>query len=261
MSIILYPKRSNGKPCSGAQLNRGHNLAANLVGCWLFNEQGGALYDLVGGGDAYLTGSYSRVASPDNSAVLFDGSSGIASIPRHSPFIFGVKDFTLEVIFISQSTATGSWIAKDGPSSRGWLFRTAGSAVSFTPILGGTSLTGIAALSAGKRYHVVVTRTSSGLTSYINGKFDKFQSGGATDFTAATADLTIGGNANLDSYVNSSISLARVWNGRALRPSEISQLYSDPYCLVQPQSPQDRYWQSVTITPRKFFLLTNVRRP
>jgi len=73
---------------------------------------------------------------------------------------------------------------------------------------------------------------SKSLVTYINGKFDAEDAGVSSDINIRAHEVVLGWAYNNSFALNGRIQIAYIW-GRALKPSEIQQLYVDPQALFR----------------------------
>lgn len=101
------------KPYFGAQLNRGHPLAAGLVGCWLFNEMAGNRAWDASGCENHGTlinmfdppiATSGWGPGPHGGALAFDGSNDYLQIPDSGILEMGGNDFTIALWVFLKST-------------------------------------------------------------------------------------------------------------------------------------------------------------
>src|SRR4051812_47040710 len=81
MAIAIFPKRFTVKPPVGTQINWGHPLAKDLVGCWLFNEGGGASFiNLANNSDFILLSGDASIGS-DTCGIGLKSPSSSSTFP------------------------------------------------------------------------------------------------------------------------------------------------------------------------------------
>jgi len=241
------------KPMYGVLLNPYHPLSYGLVGCWLFNESGGNIvYDLSGHGNHGTLGSGTVDYCPAwsigkfGSALRFDGSNDYVNCgnddsvkPNHITisvwlkfdFVSYVNDRVVSKWWDGTSRSYEIYIATSESESSVYFFiSTDGNSpssdchYSFTPYHGLWT-------------HVAATYDGSIQRLYFNGSEVNSNSGESGDIYPNDADLIIGAQPRdasptetLIHYFHGSIALVQIWK-RHLHPSEIWQLYTDPFCM------------------------------
>src|SRR3990167_11398888 len=75
----------NWKPPAGASVDWSHSLSRELVGFWLFNENGGLrAFDIARKNDGILTGGPTWVSGNFGPALSFDGSNDYVLVNDNS---------------------------------------------------------------------------------------------------------------------------------------------------------------------------------
>lgn len=226
MAIII--PRPRIKPRLGARLDRQHPLSRGLVGCWLFNEGGGAkLWDISGN---------SRHGSFSLASYRF-GQDGVACTNLTSADVVSWSnlpqlgttpglDFTM-ACEITPNTFGDSYEALfNQGNSTGLFCRSSGKLDLY---VAGSFLSN-ATLSLRKKYWAVWTYTVSGTmhTLYINGGADRTVTV-STTFTPSNS-LNDSSSETFDGVMSN----LRLYT-RALSASEVRWLYTEPYAnVVQP---------------------------
>lgn len=255
MALVLSKQDILRKPPLGTQINSGHPLAKGLVGCWLMNEGGGnKIYDLsINNALGTLQNSPPWVAGTafDNYELSFTStSSQYVSINK----LLQLADFTVS-LWLTATDFASSYVvlsySANGQSFIGTL--TSNTVISYrneSTVL--RSFT-VPALTAKKLYHLVLTRTGSTNRCYIN------------TVESSTGVITDSGTFNLDS-IGYTFTPSLSWNGhvnnvliynRGLSPSEIRQLYAQPFAfmrqprIILPDTPPlvntgTRFWFGIT---------------
>jgi len=228
----------------GALLNPYHPLACGLVGCWLFNEGGGNIvYDFSGHGNHGTLGGGTAGYCPSwvvgkfGSALDFDGSNDYVDCGdlNNEP----ISDITIslwfkradvtrdeKIIDKMNSVLTDGWVLQLTNQSLYWYIDSASSNIYKTNL----------GWSNDEWHHVVITKVYSDSYSklYIDGievsvshYLDR-----ANNTLDSSQSLSIGARPSGSdaSYFDGTIALVCIWN-RVLSAKEISQLYTDPFCM------------------------------
>jgi hypothetical protein len=247
------------KPPLGAQLNRGHPLATRLVGYWLCNEGAGGIVNDCAGSKYHgaITGA-TWVPGPMGPGLNLSGTAQFVNMGNVLDGNGVAQDWTIGVWFSrGAAQSDGSTLygvlgkcASDGALGYYLAVYEGNIRAQFSYYSGSKTYTarvqGTATLPKGVPICGVATYTAAtGIVSvYVNGV-----GGGGTPGVAAgiiipnTYDLTLGarneGGSNLwigDVYA------AAIWR-RALLPSEVAQVYVDPWAMLRPAR---RPWLWVT---------------
>lgn len=238
----------NQKPPLGSQINWGHPLSKGLVGCWLFNEKSGTkVFDLAN----FKTGDLStHVFSGD--AISCNGTSGYVDLKTNSRLNQLPKLSYVSLInptnagesnlgtIITKTTSSSSAVPK---RLRLGFQSTSESDLTLTMEGGATDLL---AASAGGIFHnknnlVVATWDGTdefGVRLYSNGKelvVDATASPASIVNDSAHNYYSGGAGTTGSGTFNGKIYLIYIYN-KVLSPSEIQQLYIDPYCFIKQRS-------------------------
>jgi len=228
------------KPPIGSQIDWGHPLSKGLVGCWLMNEGSGVkIYDLCKNATGIFdTGAITWKPSLKGIGVNF-GNSSTANINLGNNPIFSVPNFTFSIYAIALKKTTGSQslFCKTTNTGSGGFYLRVGGWSGYGKIGGGVVEVLATDFTVNTWNHVALVLSSTNLIYYLNGK---------QSVSTAKAGIGINGIANstfigrLGDYTG-----GQFWDGdisvvyfysRALSPSEIQQLYQDPYCFIKPPS-------------------------
>lgn len=272
MALVLSKQDILRKPPLGTQINSGHPLAKGLVGAWLMNEGGGGkVYDITGNNN---TGTLSAVTWPAGNVGVstgYNGSSSNIDCGRVTK-IEGAANLTVS-LWCKPSALTQNLTicAKWNYSTQGtfgfqqYQSQSAGDIKLFiatSPTDPGTGYgeeTTFQPLKAGQWNHVLFTFTGgTGATIYVNGKSGAQSRIGSppSTLTSATADFILGEFQGLGRWWSGSLDNCLVYN-RALSPSEIRQLYAQPFAfmrqprIILPDTPPlvntgTRFWFGIT---------------
>ena len=246
---IIAPKRWNTKPPMGVQIQWGHPLANGLIACFLFNEGGGQPRNLRTKQALTLNGSpgptyavapvygmgFKTVSANSNAANL--GSAMIGAGGNFSTVIFANLSSSLVPAnnpgVITRNTSATPQIFITTPASLP-VFRvnsqgTAGIGSSGTFSLA-TPIMGVFTWNNG----------TGDWQWFLNGLLST--NGNVATSMGAGSDYVIGadtpgGSGGFDGIFHEVLEYSRI-----LTAAEVLQLYVDPYCFLQPQSPMQRYW-------------------
>ncbi len=239
MSVLVM-----GNSSVGANLSLRYNVPSGVVAYWPFNGDGS---DATGGGnDATVYGNAALTTDRfgnANKAFAFSsaGTGGWLQVAYDS--ILFPDQFTLSVwvSFVSIPTdGSRNVLVRAGnsdntPSGDGWhgyclnLFI---NSLSYFDLMG-TDYSGPylsfpeASLSTDRWYHIVIVRTLSSQTMYINGVFIRTSAGLPTYAKPHSSPLLFGRNEFARTeFLNGSLDDIRIFN-RPLTLSEVSRLYNE----------------------------------
>jgi Concanavalin A-like lectin/glucanases superfamily len=255
MALAYYPKCWSTKPPMGVQIQRGHPLSSGLLFCALANESGGfTLQDLAYGQVGTATTGTIWAPSPYGPAIAFGGSDnvdfGSAAVTANrqvvpTTYVIWFKATTLSVTQVIFGRNDGNTV-----NVGWWIDITSGNILRF--VTEASSVNMVADTSSPPSLNtwymfVVVgdgSQTAANQALYLNGVLQAH----GTDFNGSgtigddtTKALTLGSYSTGGLKFNGHISQAMIYN-RQLTAGQIIQLYTNPYCFLQPQSPQRRYW-------------------
>lgn len=237
MAIII--PRPQRKPRLGARLDQQHPLSRGLVGCWLFNEGGGAkLWDISGNANhgtlTNMDPSSDWVAAPRGVDLDFDGSNDYIALPK--AISFGVATnytFVFRFRYVGQVTNnSGLYRSNSAFDGRHGMWRD----VNFGRMWGRHDGVEIVASTTGplcpqgEWHSIAVTWDKSEAVLYFDG--NRFNGIAATSNQTA---FTIEGFARqTTAYMAGQLNYVGIYQ-RALTASEVRWLYTEPYAnVVQP---------------------------
>jgi hypothetical protein len=248
--------RGNIKPPAGSAVNWGDPISNGLVRCWLVND-GGGLYvtDIAKGNRGTLTNGPTWTAGMNGQSIRFDGSDDYIAVSKTIPTVPDFP-FTLsawvegntsdtayrKILTVGSDTANRGWFLISARPFSSTIMRF-GIEADNNDLGGGTETYNDTTNFSGSRWYFVVGVFSSATDRrlYVNGNLLASRTGSVTFNPAIATGTTFIGAGNLrGSPVASSrwlgrIDNARVWR-RALLPSEIQRLYTEPFAgIVDPK--------------------------
>lgn len=234
------------KPPLGAQINWNHPLSRGLVACFLMNEGGGVkVIDLVGKYPFVLSGGATWKSNNKGIGINFDGINGIGVCNTN----LGFTNYPISILWMGRSNSVSTeetvWclshtadtnnyflisaVGNDG--ARGWEYQVRNNVdASNTP---GFSVAD-SGVSIDSSCHIIncVSSNSSNHKIYVDGIL-KDTDTNTTNFNSPLSKHVIGGLIrSTTDYETSQSNLLIIWN-RVLSPSEIRQLYIEPYCFIE----------------------------
>lgn len=235
---IIFPRTQIDKPPMGSQINWGHPLAQNLVGCWLMNEGGGLFVrDSARRNDGVISGALWQ-SSLKGKVLYFDGTDDYID---NSTLTSITGDFTLVCWADDDGSASfNTLLSSKSIGNSGWTFRSEQfnntGKVGITWWGVGDYVTNIATPSGWAFYAAVHNNSNNTVDIYVNNSSQRLVVG---NILTHSNGLVIGaghraGGYVVASFMNGKIAHTYIYN-RALSPSEIQQLYSEPYCFIQPK--------------------------
>lgn len=243
--MSISPSRPQWKPNFGARINWNHPLAWGLVNCWLMNEGSRTIVHDIGKKPLNLTlgAAASWGAAQGLGAVSFNGTGN--SFIQSTLFTpAGSMTFSLWHYFTSSITVLDYLMGTQAGGNAGGRFlrySTGTNLLQFevigdtATIFGAQSSTGI--LINGWNHVAGVIDTAGAVQSlYINGIL---QNTVALTGTFNTVISTFAFAKRPDSNANFYTGLIRnalIYN-RALSADQVSRLYAQPYCFLQPRYP------------------------
>ena len=227
-----------GTPRGVSKIDWSHPLSRGMTDCLVWNAGGSTPPQNLASPSAIttLTGSpidAMTVAGPAGAVVSNVGYN----IPDHLNYATG--DVTIRLLFKPVSWPGGFTILfdKGTVSTREFslFFDTSGN-VQYVGLGGNSdSVAASTALTPGTVWDLVMQRSGTTLKFYVNGVFiSNDHTTGWSSNTASGGNLGFGINpSGGGTKPDAQYITTQIWN-RALDPSEISLLYSDPYCFLVP---------------------------
>lgn len=257
---IITKRWKNFKPPVGNTINWAHPLAKNIVGCWLMNEGGGNIVKSFN--HTYTNNGCSWLSGKDGICLLGNGTSNKLTLTQG---IIGAQ-------FSNKLTLITSFYCSNSPTTEEYIFAKWDAVVggrSFrlelgaTPALGfiispdGTANSGFCrgatTLSPTTWYQSSVVYNGVDIRIYKNGILDtngannpKAYTGIIYNSTAPNYQFCGGSAATPATFFDGKICYTFLYN-RVLSPSEIQQLYQEPYCFIAPQ--RRRFFIQVVAPP------------
>jgi hypothetical protein len=258
MAQIVIPNRyTDKKPPLGSQLNFGHELANGLVGCWLFNEGGGRIKDLLGLNNATTLGQGFFSTAIGLAKYLQSPSLGtikcgtrLNNLPQLSLFLrlqyitYGGSGVYRQIIGNADNNTapTSGWAVLQTNASG------AGNRIAFFVKYDTTNYLIVTGNQNGfllNGCNVVITwdgtPTSANGHIYINGFKDyaATRNDGVTTRADETGKTLCFGNNGTGNGEQVYMSTAYLWN-RILKNAEIKDLFVAPYQFIAP--PRRRFY-------------------
>ena len=224
------------RPQFPAQLNMSHPLTRGLVGCWLLNDTGGlrAWDSSPYGNHGLLTNFASPPKRPFN-GLLFDGVNDVVNLGNAQSLQI-VNKITIEIWFIMNAW-TGYWILCTNGIDTFWTIRLNVDTVKIQAyiqqaddilVTAGTAML----LTTRRWYQHVSVIDGAGYQAYIDGQKDGTATAWSGAIKTTTNNILVGARSDNFGPFDGSIGLIRIWKDRALFPSEVRQLYQDPYGMI-----------------------------
>jgi len=211
------------KPPAGVDINRGHHLAKGLARCWLWNEgSGSAGRDLVQGERAALGTSGEYRFSPTGRGAAISCAAAAANSILFANAVDTTTTFTLEQWWYFRSFPVNYHSILGTIPGEGFFVK----AGVLDYYYGGDHLA-TTTLVTGRWYHIAFSVSAGAGTFYLNGVAD------GTAAAVTTKTLAQIGSDQFTSRVDGWNALTRIWIGRALLPSDVTQLYADPYGMFR----------------------------
>lgn len=237
------------KPPVGARIQYGHPLARGLVGCWLFNEAGGAsLTNLVPASPAgAITGATWRGGTPSGTALSFDGTDDWVNIPSNA-LIDNLS--LLTVIFRGHYVTSRYFLDKsDGNVVNGdWMIDVTGGNIRFRKELSTANMQAqITAPAASTSFHFAVTwnggfNPTTSTRMYLNGieqtKNNLITGSGSQANTNQALQIA---KSKVDgTFLQGALEYLLIYN-RVLDPVEVLWSYASPFSFLIAQNPARRF--------------------
>lgn len=247
------------KPNLGKQINWSHPLTKGLVSSWLMNENGGdKIYDLSNNNN---TGTFVNntnwVRGKFGSCLSFDGADdyvNVADSPSNS--LIGALTISAWINVTNYTTyngIVGKTVTNIPKPYDYYLLATTGLPKFFRGNgSSSTAFIGTAAPGTGKWVNIVVTAIGEGVCMYLNGVSNGSGNLNVSGITPVDSDLAlrIGNRGDLVTDFNGLMDNVQMWN-RVLSPSEVLQLYREPFCMFEKPS----FWSSAVAAARRIFLI------
>lgn len=185
----------------------------------------GSLLDISGQG---IDIDVSNASFDSNAQMTFDGTDDYVDAGNSSSVSMGTGDFTLEAVFKTEETGSYQVILQKGNpgigSNRGYRLRVESNNKVQLTVTGDAEYTSTtSAITYGQYYHVIATKSSNGLKTYLNG----ITSGTGTSPSGTTTvanNLVVGKQDGGNWPFYGDIPLVKIYN-KALTASEVQQNY------------------------------------
>jgi hypothetical protein len=248
----------NTKPILGSKLNFSHPLSNGIVGCWLFNEgMGDKVYDSSGNQNTGTLTGFSHPSTVTSGwnpgkfgkAIAFDGSNDYISIAHNNIFNFNSTScFSVGMYFKTITTPGANFFVfskyreSASPAGYPWVILLQAGKNGLFAVFDGTYNpldTGLKNVIDGKWHSLFAIRNGVNrkLYLYIDGMIDAIATDTTINTLQNTEKIIIGGLLNKASpgivnttQYNGLIDFPIIYN-RALSPSEVLQLYTEPFCM------------------------------
>lgn len=273
MAALIRPKLwGRKKPPASAQINWSHPLSRGLSFYFPLTEGGGQPRNLVR-------------PTPTNGAqgVVNWGADGLylpsSGATANPPFTWAAAGWNtpaepitwfVECMALGTQASYAAPLCKTHNNNTGSPFidyainynATSGKTAVATQCNGTYTEVDFTAVASGRRVQIAGTYNNVNVVAYVNGISVASASGsGPIGYdTSATGDLILGDQQGTGSH-NRFIGViyqAALWH-RALTPDELQWLAAEPYIMLQPQAPAQRYWVSVAAGAAGMWLPQPVR--
>ncbi len=225
------------KPMYGVLLNPYHPLSHGLVGCWLFNEGGGNIvYDLSQHMHHGSINGATWTAENFASALSFDGTNDYVEVSDQKQELAPDSlTFAARIKILSGWSNTDRIVTKKGDlswdASTGWSLEI--NSNGYMTFLGSGSTAGDGLFMEWQQdtwHFVVITKGAeeTEVKGYLDGKYKDTQS--CDTISPNNQPLTFAYYPYEHSYLPVIIAFSFIWK-LPLRPTEIWQLYTDPFCM------------------------------
>jgi len=268
---LSFARGQNDKPMLGSQINWGHPLSKGLVGCWLMNERGGNVYkDLASGAlgasvvnrpwlptklgigsrnfqttlstysAEYIDSNNNKINTNSNGLghtiimTVYSSSLSQTNYQNQGWFAFQGNYFYRGVLGMSNTGALNYIRYNAGAGT--YALRTTTNVIVASTVNMVAVTYDFKALGAGIRIYVNGKECSYATTTDGSGSI---QTLGDICFATLNPDDGYGW---LAGTIINSFAYTRI-----LSPSEIQQLYQDPYCFIQQQG--EWWYKTGEITP------------
>jgi hypothetical protein len=246
----------NTKPPLGAKINWSHPLSKGIVGCWLFNEgMGDKVYDSSGNGNTGTLTNFSHPATVTSGwnpgkfgrAINFDGSNDRIQFVNNSTLnlssSFSLCCWVCPLVLPTNGTIQSLICKYEGQNSYGMggydlrIINDGGiqkiGLVTNKPIASGGADFAYTMI-VNKTYFIVGTFDCVKSYIYVNGVYvssiNNVVIPGATNKLLNFGNFGTYSGSELGRYFNGIISNIYFYN-RVLLPSEVLQLYTEPFCM------------------------------
>lgn len=247
----------------GATIDWSHPLSRGLVGCWLLND---SAQDLVLGKLGTLNGGANWVSTQKGKAINLDGVSDYVDCGTNDRMVKHRLSIAF-LAFIPSGGSTGAnlitkteTVYDDGwkiqlyyPAPEIWLHHNRSGNNLWVKTV--SNIFTINTWFSGVVY-VPDTNLATDVKIWVNSKeiahgYDANGSGSLNDGTSSR--VIFGTTQKLSTYALGKLAYVYIWD-RQLSPSEIQQLYIDPYCFIKPQTDWNMIKAAVA-TARRIFLI------
>jgi hypothetical protein len=232
------------KPPLGAQINPAHPLSKGLISGHIMNEGGGdKAYDISGNNNHFtFNGGANWTAGKFGPAIKFNGSTGYLSA-SDAGFPSSTAARTFSIWFSKQAAVNKSFgcYGRPGNATGASVYQQFISYVNTSGTTGfsnyGLGFDGTKVLSLNTWNHYVVVCRAGGVSQsiYINGVLDT--NGAISVLTVLNGHYVLGcrwdGDSSRTDFLQATLDIPLMYN-RALSPTEIKQLYLEPFCFMQP---------------------------
>lgn len=248
MPGLILPRRWTFQPPSGARINWAHPLTQGLMRVYAFNEGGGVPTDRV----------FGKVPTPHNTPTWTSSriGSGMSFASASSQNLQESSfDLTVAGSFAGDGFSVLTWtIPSTGNTMCPWdmdnfgggysaMLRVDSGTWDFWMHSGGSdhAVGWTSGVSVGSLQQIVSVwdRHAGSLAIYGNGILQNSAAVGLPDRAADALFIGSGGDiGGATQYYNGQVFLTAFW-GRALGPTEVERLYSDPWGMFE----TPRYWK------------------
>ena len=224
------------KPIRGTQLNRSHPLARGLVGCWIFNENGGnVVFDLCNKNNGAFVNSPVWAAGRFGSAIDFDSTSNQYIELGDDISILEPQRISVVAWIKAESNTTIHGITCATGNNYGYMLTLYTGKARFYIYDGGWKIAESSNLNNGQLYHLVGIFDGSIVQLYVNGILQTTTANATQIDYIGTIGHHIGQYHTYVAYdFNGIIDNTSIYN-RALSAAEIQQLYREPFCMFEPK--------------------------
>lgn len=249
-------RTSNIQPPLGIKLNNNHNLSQGLAYDWLLNEGGGlnAFNNCNREIGALTSGAVFKTSAKGN-VVNFNGTN---SYIGNTNLNITNTPFTISLWIYPTNVSTKCPFAIGTVASTGkllYLSITSATAMDFGLVNNNMTATGLTSMT--NRWSNIVVSIDQAKNMYVYQDGILKGSAARTLFFSGTSTWAIGKATNNTQYFAGDIQNVKVWK-RALTPTEIMQLYVNPYCMYQQQRPLITGSGAAAVAVRRLLALLGV---